>query len=159
MLPKWQTWAEKARALPILRDATYPFPKVAPKLLGIIVQNYRPRGGVPAAGFQKWIDEINETVSSKLVSELRKIGMMLPDKVYGEGSMEAAFCLATIPDFNTLITRSQEHQTPVFALTPQQIGQAGKIEENTLESRDKFQQIFSELADKIIGLTTHASSD
>lgn len=159
VLPKWQTWAEKARALPILRDATYPFPKVAPKLLGIIVQNYRPRGGVPAAGFQKWIDEINETVSSKLVSELRKIGMMLPDKVYGEGSMEAAFCLATIPDFNTLITRSQEHQTPVFALTPQQIGQAGKIEENTLESRDKFQQIFSELADKIIGLTTHASSD
>jgi cellulose biosynthesis protein BcsQ len=159
VLPKWQTWAEKARALPILRDAAYPFPKVSPKLLGIIVQNYRPRGGAPAAGFQKWIDEINETVSSKLVSELRKIGMMLPDQVYGEESMGAAFCLATIPDFNTLITRSQDNQTPVFALTPEQIGQSGKVKEITLKSRDKFQQIFSELADKIIGLTTHASSD
>ena len=159
VLPKWHTWAEKAYTLPILQAAAYPFPKVIPKLLGIVVQNYCPRGGAPAAGFQKWIDEINETVSSKLVSELRKIGMMLPDQVYGEESMGAAFCLATIPDFNTLITRSQEHQTPVFALTPKQIGQAGKVEENTLESRDKFQQIFSELADKIIGLTTHASSD
>jgi cellulose biosynthesis protein BcsQ len=159
VLPKWQTWAEKARALPILRDAAYPFPKVSPKLLGIIVQNYRPRGGAPAAGFQKWIDEINETVSSKLVSELRKIGMMLPDQVYGEESVEAEFCLATIPNFNTLIAKSQEHQTPVFALTPEQIGRPARARETTLESRDHFKQIFSEFADKIIRLTTHASSD
>ena len=159
VLPNWHTWAEKACTLPILQAAAYPFPRVTPKFLGVIVQNYRPRSGAPAAGFQKWIDEINETVSSKLVSELRKIGMMLPDQVYGEESMGAAFCLATIPDFNTLITKSKDHQTPVFALTPQQIGQAGRVEEITLKSRDSFQQIFSELADKIIRLTTYASSD
>ncbi len=159
VLPKWHTWAEKARALPILQTAAYPFPKATPKFLGIIVQNYRPRGGVPAAGFQKWIHEINETVSSKLISELRKIGMMLPDQVYRKESMEAEFCLTTIPDFNTLIAKSQDHQTPVFALTSEQIGQAGKILENTLKSRDNFKQIFSELADKIIRLTTHASSN
>lgn len=159
VLPKWHTWAEKARTLPILQTAAYPFPKATPKFLGIIVQNYRPQGGAPAAGFQKWIDEINVTVSSKLVSELRKIGMMLPDQVYGEESVEAEFCLTTIPDFNTLIAKSQDHQTPVFALTPEQIGQAGRVEEITLKSRDNFKQIFSELADKIIRLTTHASSD
>ena len=159
VLPKWHTWAEKAYTLPILQAAAYPFPKVIPKLLGIVVQNYCPRGGAPAAGFQKWIDEINETVSSKLVSELHKIEMMLPDQVYGEASMGADFCLTTIPDFNTLIAKSQEHQTPVFALTREQIGQAGTVLENTLISRDNFKQIFSELADKIIRLTAHASSD
>ena len=84
---------------------------------------------------------------------------MLPDQVYKGESVEADFCLATIPDFNTLIAKSQDHQTPVFALTPEQIGQAGRVEEITLKSRDSFQQIFSELADKIIGLTTYASSD
>ena len=159
VLPKWHTWAEKAYTLPILQAAAYPFPKVTPKFLGIIVQNYPPRGGAPAAGFQKWTDEINEIVASKLVSELRKIGMMLPEQVYGEESIGTEFCLTTIPDFNTLITRSQDHQTPVFALTPEQIGQTGKIEENTLKARDNLQQIFSELAEKIIRLTTHASSD
>ncbi len=159
VLPKWYTWAEKARTLPILTAATYPFPQVTPKLLGIVVQNYRPRGGAPAAGFQRWIDEINEIVSSKLVSELRKIGMMLPDQVYGVENMGAASCLATIPDFNTLIAKSQDHQTPVFALTAEQIGQSGTVLENTLKSRDNFRQIFSELADKIIRLTTHASSN
>ena len=159
VLPKWHTWVEKARTLPVLTTATYPFPKVTPKFLGIIVQNYRPRGGVPAAGLQKWIDEINEIVSSKLVSELRKIGMMLPDQVYRAENMGTASCLATIPDFNTLIAKSQDHQTPVFALTSEQIGQSGTVLENTLKSRDNFKQIFSELADKIIRLTTHASSD
>ena len=159
VLPKWHTWAEKARTLPILQAAAYPFPKITPKLLGVIIQNYRPRGGAPTVGSQKWIDEINATVSSKLVSELRKIGMMLPDQVYRAKNMGAASCLATIPDFNPLIAKSQDHQTPVFALTPEQIGQAGRIEEITLKSRDSFQRIFSELADKIIGLTTHASSD
>ena len=159
VLPKWQTWAEKAHTLPILKTATYPFPKVTPKFLGIIVQNYRPRGGAPTAGFQRWIDEVNETVSSKLVSELRKIGMMLPDQVYGEENVGAEFCLATIPDFNTLIAKSQDHQTPVFALTPQQIGRPARARETILESRDNFKLIFSELADKIIRLTTHASSD
>ena len=159
ILPKWHTWAEKAHTLPILQTAAYPFPKVTPKFLGIIVQNYRPRDGAPTAGFQKWIDEVNETVSSKLVTELRKIGMILPDQVYGEESAEAEFCLATIPNFNTLIAKSQEHQTPVFALTPEQIGRPARARETTLESRDHFKQIFSDFADKIIRLTTHASSD
>lgn len=159
VLPKWHTWAEKAHTLPILQTAAYPFPKITPKFLGIVVQNYRPRGGAPAAGSQRWIDEINEIVSSKLVSELRKIGMMLPDQVYRAENMGAASCLTTIPDVNTLIAKSQDHQTPVFALTPEQIGQSGTVLENTLKSRDNFRQIFSELADKIIRLTTHASSD
>ncbi|MBI1929442.1 AAA family ATPase [Candidatus Poribacteria bacterium] len=159
VLPRWHAWAKKAHSLQILKDATYPFPHTTPKFLGIIVQKYRPRGQAPAIGFQNWINKIEETVSSKLVPVLNKIGMMLPDKAYEDQGIGVGFCLATVPDFNTLIAKSQEAQTPVFALTPKQIGYTGPVLDNTIKSRDNFKQIFSELADKIIGLTSNGSSN
>ena len=155
ILLRWRTWAEKAQSSLILKNATYPFPKITPKFLGTVIQNYRPRGGARDAGFHKWVDEINQIVSSKLALEFQKFGLMLPYGVYKSQGVGAGFCLATIPDINTLIARSQEHQTPIFALTPAQIGQ----DENALRLRDKFNALFSELADKIIGLTTYASHD
>jgi hypothetical protein len=159
VLPNWHAWAEKAHSLPILRNAAYPFPNITPKFIGTIVQNYRPRMGVPSSGFQKWIDEINKIVSNKLVPELDKLNMMLPEQAYKEQGIRSGFCLATIPDFNTLIAKSQEAQTPVFALTPEQIGQAGVVLNGMIKSRDNFRKIFSELADKVIGLTNYARSD
>jgi len=159
VLPRWHAWAEKAHTLSFFKEAIYPLPKVTPKFLGTIVQNYRPRGGVPAAGFQKWIDEINRTVSSALVPVLSDIGMVLHNRAYKDEGIEDTFCLATIPDFNTLIAKSQEAQTPVFALTPEQIGHTGPVLENTIKSRNRLKHIFSELADKVIGLTSNESSD
>jgi hypothetical protein len=82
ILPKWYAWAKRASASPILKNATYPFPQVTPKFLGTIVQNYRLRSGAPAPGFQRWVDEINTMVSSKLVPGFDKIGMMLPRQAY-----------------------------------------------------------------------------
>jgi cellulose biosynthesis protein BcsQ len=73
ILPKWYAWAQKASEMRILKDADYPFPKVTPRLLGTIVQNYRIRYGEPAAAFQKWIDAIEEAVSARLVPSLQKI--------------------------------------------------------------------------------------
>ena len=77
VLPKWHAWAQRAHALPILQEASYPFPETTPKFLGTVVQKYRPRGGAPASGFQNWIDKINETVSSQLAPALRRIGCKL----------------------------------------------------------------------------------
>jgi hypothetical protein len=159
VLPRWHAWAKKAHSLPILKDAAYPFPDITPKFLGIIVQKYRPSDQAPAPGFQNWVDKIEETVSSKLVPALRKIGMMLADKAYTDQSIGVGFCLAIIPDFHTLIAKSQQAQTPVFALTPEQIGQIGAVLKNTIRARDNFKKTFSELADKIIGLTSYASSN
>jgi cellulose biosynthesis protein BcsQ len=159
VLPNWHAWAQRAASLQILKDASYTFPETTPRFLGTIVQKYRPRGGTPASGFQMWIDQITKTVSSKFIPVLRKVHMMLPDKVYTNQGIGPDFCLATIPDFNTLIAKSQKAQTPVFALTPQQIGQAGKVLETTIKSRDNFRRIFEELADKVIGLTTNAGSN
>jgi cellulose biosynthesis protein BcsQ len=159
ILPTWNAWAQRARKLHLLQHAVYPFPQTIPRFLGTIIQKCRPRGGSPTAGLQKWIDEINNVVESKLVPELRKIGMMLPEDAYKSQGINSQFCLSEIPDFNTLIAKSQKHQTPVFALTPKQIGQTGVALERTLKSQEQFKEIFSLLADRVIGLTNHVSSN
>ena len=159
VLPNWKAWAAKAQTLDILRQATYPFPSTTPKFLGTIVQKYRPRGGEPAAAFQRWIEEINQVAENRLVPVLRDNGMMLPESEYQRYAVTPAHCLATIPDFNSLIAISQRNQTPIYALSQAQIGQAGVVLERTLRSRDDFNRIFSDLADKIIGLTADAGGN
>lgn len=151
VLPDWYKWAKQASELPVLRQAVYPFPQVTPKLLGTIVQNYRPRGGSPASAFQTWIDRINQSVSGELFPELTKIGMALSQPIY-ESKGVSGFCLAKIPDFNSLIAKSQEHQTPVYALTPQQLRQGGAVLATTVKSRDQFREIFSDMADTVVSL-------
>lgn len=159
ILPKWHEWAKRFRSLPILKSAVYPFPDTTPKFLGTIVQNYRQRGGAPASGFQRWIDELNKLVTNYLVPKLRTLEMMLPVDAYEQQDIDDTFCLVTIPDFNTLIATSQEKQTPIFELTDEQIGQTGIVLEQTKRSRDNFKEIFSRLADKVIGLTDYAGSN
>lgn len=159
VLPKWHELAKRAASLPILREASYPFPPVRLKFLGTIVQNYRPRGGSPTVGFQKWIDQIHEAVASQFVPALQGKGMVLPDASYlHQGMHLSSYCLATIPDFNTMAPKWQDFRTPVFALTKEQLQQTGVVLENSLKKRDEFHQLFSQLADTIIGLTDDASS-
>ena len=158
VIPSWRTWADRASSLEILRDAVYPFPDIVPKFLGTVVQNYRPRGGTPARGFQVWIDKINDTVSENLTPKLGELDMLFSENCYAQQQVNE-YCLATIPDFNSLIAKSQDTRTPVFALTREQIGQGGAVLETTIRSRDRFEVLFSELADKVIGLTGYASSD
>jgi cellulose biosynthesis protein BcsQ len=155
ILPKWHSWAMRASSLPLLRDAAYPFPQPKIKLLGTIIQKFRPRGGNPAKGFKVWIDKINNVVSSELVPILRSNNMMLPEEIYIEQGISENYCISMISDFNTLIAISQNKRTPVFALTPEQIGHVGTVLNKELEKRDEFNGIFSEFADKVIGLAIH----
>lgn len=157
VVPKWLAWSRRAASIPILKEAVYPFPESTPQFLGTVVQNYRPRGGQPARGFQRWIDRINETVQSKMVPQFESEKIMLPTELYEEQGIES-HCLITIPDFNTLVAKSQSFQTPVFELSPEQIGSTGPVLEQTIVSRDRFRELFSDLADKVIGLTTDANS-
>jgi hypothetical protein len=69
------------------------------------------------------------------------------------------YALQKISDFNSLIAKSQENQTPVFALTSKQIGQNGRVLKTTLEAQEKFKTTFDKLADKIIFLTSNAASN
>ena len=158
VLPNWSSWAKMACSLDILKNAVYPFPQVTPMFLGTIIQNYRPRGGAPAGGFKSWIDAINEKVSDLLIPTLDKIGMVFAADRY-EGSGLEGHCLSLIPDFNSLIAKSQKNQTPVFALTQEQIDQSGVVLEQTLKQRGRFDSIFSELAEKVIRLTGDANGN
>ncbi|MEI6044291.1 MAG: ParA family protein [Chloroflexota bacterium] len=153
VLPDWYNWARAAASLPILQNAAYPFPDVTPKLLGTVVQNFRPRGGQPAAGFQKWIDKLDDTISNKMVPSLARVNMILPPELYQKQELGKGLRLATISDFNTLVAVSQQYQTPIYILNDEQIGQTGVVLAGIINSRDKFEKLFSSLADKVTNLT------
>jgi cellulose biosynthesis protein BcsQ len=163
IIPKWYDWAVKASSLQILQEAYYPFPEVTISFLGTVVQNYKKDAmlgiGVANKAFQKWVDAINEAVSSRLVPSLQKNNMMLPDQLYdAQGIERNKFCLAMIADFGALITKSQEHKTPIFALTSEQLGLGGKAYSLSLSNKEKFNKVFFELAETVISLTDAVSN-
>jgi cellulose biosynthesis protein BcsQ len=170
VLPRWRAWAEKASRMPVLREATYPFPSTVPKFLGTIVQKYRirsrkdtvdgeeasgaPSSGKAAEGFRRWIGEINSAVANKLIPALEPQGMTLDARKFSDFQIGPQRCLAEISDFNSLIAKSQDEQTPIYALTDEQIGLGGVLLDRTKQSRDMFKKIFSQLADVMVGLTS-----
>ncbi|TVQ50908.1 MAG: hypothetical protein EA366_16225 [Spirulina sp. DLM2.Bin59] len=158
VLPKWYAWAKLASSMPILREANYPFPDIKLRFLGIIVQNYRIIRGKETAAFQTWIEKIEKAVSEKLIPTLQRSNMMLPDQMYRDQGIGDSLSLAKISNFNSLIALSQKHRTPVYALTPQQLGQKGKVLEINQKRQEEFRKTFSDLADKIIALSSVSSA-
>ena len=157
VIPSWHEWSKRAQEHPVLQNATYPFPQVSPKFLGTIIQNYRPRSGKPTAGFQQWIDQINHRVTDQLIPALGGIDMILPNEQYVNAGLQN-YSLETIPDFNSLIARSQEAQTPVFSLTDEQLQHGGRVLQQTKQSQERFREIFSKIADEVVVLTQDAGS-
>lgn len=158
VLPRWYSWAKSASSLQVLREANYPFPDVSLRFLGTIVQNYRIVRGKETAAFQTWIEKIEQAVSEKLTPTLRQSHMMLPTQIYRDQGIESSFSLAKISNFNSLIALSQEHRTPVYDLTPQQLRQQGVVLEKNQKKQEDFRETFSGLADKIIALTSEIST-
>lgn len=152
VLPKWYHWAKQASSMPILKEANYPFPNITLKFLGTIMQNFRISGGQETKAFQKWIKAIDTDVSDKLVPILQENQMMLPKEMYDSQRIDKNFCLTKIANFNSLIAFSQQHQTPIYDLTPEQFKYAKTKEYQ--EKQGKFKKTFSNLADKIINLTS-----
>jgi len=147
VLPQWAKWAKQAQSLEVLKESAYPFPEVLPKFLGIVVQKYQPYAGVPASSFQQWINEIKDTVRNKLIPALAREGMVCDQD-------EGDYTLASIADFKSLIAKSEQYQTPVFALSEKQIGATGVVLQSAIQRRDDFRKVFSQFADKVISLTT-----
>jgi hypothetical protein len=82
--------------------------------------------------------------------------MMLPNEAYKDQGIGSNFTLAKISNFNSLIALSQEHRTPVWDLTPQQLRQRGKVLTNNEAKQKDFRDTFSGLADKIIALSSES---
>lgn len=150
VLPKWRHWAKAAAANPVLQNASYPFPNICPKFLGYIVQKYRPRSGAPSRAFQTWIDQLERNVAEQLIPALRAEDMLLSDEIYQAASINPAKPMLQMPDFNSLIAKSQEYQVPIYELTPQQLEQVGTVLSNTQRSQAEFRSLFSIAADKVI---------
>lgn len=150
VLPKWRTWARSAASSTALKDAAYPFPDVNPGFLGYIVQKFRPRGGAPSKAFQEWINQLEENVTNTLVPALNDNGMLLDDETYEKAGYNVTTPLLQMPDFNSLIARSQEHQMPVYELTAAQLDQQGTVLDATQASQDSFRALFSDAADRVI---------
>lgn len=154
ILPRWCSWAKMASSHPVFREAAYPFPQFTLRFLGTIVQNYRIIRGQETAAFQKWIQKIEQAVSDKLAPVLDKNSVLLPELAYTEQGINHNFTLTKISNFNSLIALSQEHKTPVYALTHQQLEQKGIVLQHNQKKQQEFQTTFSDLADKIIGLSS-----
>jgi len=58
-----------------------------------------------------------------------------------------------VADFNSLIALSQEHQVPVYALTPDIVGK-GAVWDQAKESMEVFEAAFRQCAERVIALTT-----
>lgn len=157
VLPDWCEWSKRAQGMNLLKDASYPFPQVIPRFLGTVIQKFRPRGRYPAQAFLRWIHDIQEGIQKKLVPALALNGMMLNDIQYQNAGISKDYTLSIIPDFNSLIAISQEQQTPIYALTKDQLGQQGVVYKQTQESQAEFSKIFIEFADRILKLTMNAS--
>lgn len=154
VLPRWYQWAQQAAAMPVLMNAAYPFPAPTTKLLGTIVQNFRPRGGEPAMSFQRWIDELSDAIRDRLVPTARNSKLLMDKKRYRQANVPAdSMIMVQIPDFNSLVALSQRCQKPVFAITPEDTEQSGVVLEGTLRNRDQFDNLFQDLADKVLALT------
>ena len=147
VLPKWEQWAVRARD--VFEDASYPLPKVTPRFLGTVVQRFNIRKGKPTQANREVIERLSETVKTTLIEALRPVNMTLPDEAYTADD----FCLALIPDFQTLNAAYQTHGIPVFALSNDQLGHVGTVLAQYKKTRHRFKKQFSKFADAVIALT------
>jgi cellulose biosynthesis protein BcsQ len=130
-LPRWKAWASTASGIEVLRSADYPFPMPQASFVGAIIQKYRPREGRASSAFQQWIDELIKGLKAELVPSLVKAGLLDIELFRKKAGIEPWTPIMEVADFNSLIALSQQHQVPVYALTPEKIGQAGTIWEQT----------------------------
>jgi cellulose biosynthesis protein BcsQ len=150
VFPKWRAWAVTADQTSVLKQAEYPFPSSEPKFLGYVVQKYRPRGGAPSKAFQKWVDQLEAGVAETLIPAMEHCGMMMPASIYEAAAFNPRQPMLQMPDFNSLIASSQEHQVPIFELTPHQLEQQGRVLANTQASQRQFKELFDEAAERVL---------
>lgn len=152
-LPRWNSWAKTAHDIEVLRNADYPFPAPHTQFIGSVVQKYRPRMGRASQAFQRWIDKLEEGLETTLVPALEGAGMVNVAEFEARVGFRPSQPILEVADFNSIIALSQDHQVPVYALTPDQADQQGAVWLQTRESMDVFEKAFADCADRVFKLT------
>jgi cellulose biosynthesis protein BcsQ len=122
VLPRWKGWASMARGIEVLKTADYPFPEPNTTFIGAIIQKYRPRSGGASQAFQHWIDQLVTGLRDQLVPALVKSNLLNIDDFEARAGFAPWRPIMEVADFNSLIALSQEHQMPVYDLTPEIVG-------------------------------------
>lgn len=151
-LPRWKAWATTAYSLDVLKSADYPFPEPKATFIGAVIQKYRPRSGKASKAFQHWIDQLVGGLQKELVPSLEKAGLLNANEYKAKLGIEPWVPIMEVADFNSLIALSQEHQIPVYALTPDIVGK-GAVWEQAKSNMENFEKGFKECAERVIALT------
>ena len=158
VLPKWYAWGKAASSLQILKNSTYPFPEVTLRFLGTVIQIHRTIRGKETSITQDMVQRVERAISTDFIPILRQIGIALPEHLYHEHGISDGLSLAKIPNFDSLIALSQQYATPIYNLTSEQLEQEGGLLENNRKKQEEFRQTFSDLADKVIALSSASST-
>lgn len=151
ILPKWEKWATIAREN--FSTAVYPFPTRTPKFLGYTVNDFNIRRNQPAAATKIMIGKIDDIINSTLAPKLKQSNMIL------DTNINSPYRIAEIPNFNTLMQRSQEYSLPVFKLNNEQLNSVGTVLENQQSSVESFNKTYSELSEKIKDIIKNEESN
>jgi cellulose biosynthesis protein BcsQ len=153
-LPRWKAWAVTAHGIDVLRTADYPFPEPKATFIGAVIQKYRPRSGKASSAFQRWIDQLIKGLKDELVPSLANADLLDVKEFKKKVGDDPWTPIMEVADFNSQIALSQEHQVPVYALTPEKIGQKGAVWDQTKASMEVFEAAFLSCAKKVIALTS-----
>lgn len=153
VLPRWVEWVERMR--PAFAEAAYPLPNTTPKIIGTLIQRFNVRKGKAAKPYRENIDEIKQVVIEKLIPALAAKNMVFQPEVYQEAGIHPDLCLSEIPDFQGLLPKASDAGVPVFALEDEEIGEAGNVLAGMLQKRTLFNDLFEEIAVKVIAICNH----
>jgi len=153
ILPRWYSIAQQMRTT--FANSSYPFPNANPKFGGVVLQRFNIRSGRPSAPFRNNMDEILEAIQNEFVPKLQRHNMLLENNLYEDTGIPDNYCLAEIPDFQSLLPQSHNFGVPVFALTDEQIERTGTVLNQMIERRGAFDDMFIEFAAKIEQIKLH----
>jgi cellulose biosynthesis protein BcsQ len=148
ILPRWKKWALSNREY--FDEASYPLPLSEMKFIGAIIQRFSLRSGTAAKSFQQRIGEIKMNIDKNLVSELKKFDMVIDSSYLNNNGQTKNYCIAEISEFGALLQSAHDAGVPVFALSDGQIGRSGSVLDQMQKNRERFSDIFEEIANLVI---------
>ena len=150
ILPRWKNWAVQSQTL--FEESAYPLPHTEMKFIGEIIQRFNLRNGRAARPYEGKITEIKTAIETKLVPTLQDNGMAFDITGLIANGTLSDHCLAEISEFGSLLQKAHTAGLPVFALDATTIHESGNVLEQMLESRDRFDELFSKIASVIMEL-------
>jgi len=156
IIPQWEYWAKQARE--VFKKETYPFPQSIPQFLGYIINDFsttkdkETKEKKATSQYAVIMKKIEEELNNTLVPSLSSVSL------YNQtNSIEKTTKLAEIANFGNLGALHQQDGLPVFKLDldKRRPGSPTRFSApNVKKKQQDFQQIYSDLVDKILNLTT-----